>query len=209
VPQTAASRCRCAAVRSTSGCRSSPGVSRGRGAAHPDRQQLADELRHHLDRLGFSGDALALIRKLSHEPYACSWSPVPPARKTPAVRGDFRDQYRQDKIITIEGSRWNTSCRASCRFGQLRKKADFAAPALDPAPRPERSCGRDPRRRDRQIRGAVRAHRHLVFTTVHANNVFDVIARFMHMASTLIARLALNGILAQRLVRVTAPTGQR
>jgi len=44
---------------------------------------------------------------------------------------------------------------------------------------------------------------HLVFTTVHANNVFDVIGRFMHMGVDPYSFVsALNGILAQRLVRV-------
>lgn len=44
---------------------------------------------------------------------------------------------------------------------------------------------------------------HLVLTTVHANNVFDVFGRFTHMGLdpyTLVA--ALNGIWAQRLIRV-------
>jgi general secretion pathway protein E len=44
---------------------------------------------------------------------------------------------------------------------------------------------------------------HLVLTTVHANNVFDVFGRFTHMGLdpyTLVS--ALNGIWAQRLVRV-------
>ncbi|MFT3735763.1 MAG: GspE/PulE family protein [Rhodocyclaceae bacterium] len=44
---------------------------------------------------------------------------------------------------------------------------------------------------------------HLVFTTVHANNVFDVIGRFMHMGIdpyNLVA--ALNVVVAQRLVRI-------
>lgn len=47
---------------------------------------------------------------------------------------------------------------------------------------------------------------HLVFTTVHANNVFDVIGRFMHMGIdpyNLVA--ALNGVVAQRLIRVNCP----
>jgi general secretion pathway protein E len=47
---------------------------------------------------------------------------------------------------------------------------------------------------------------HLVFTTVHANNVFDVIGRFTHMGVepyTFVS--AMNGILAQRLVRVICP----
>jgi general secretion pathway protein E len=44
---------------------------------------------------------------------------------------------------------------------------------------------------------------HQVFTTVHANNVFDVIGRFMHMKVDLYSFIsALNGILAQRLVRL-------
>jgi general secretion pathway protein E len=43
---------------------------------------------------------------------------------------------------------------------------------------------------------------HLVFTTVHANNVFDVIGRFKHMGVdpyTFVS--AMNGIVAQRLLR--------
>ena len=47
---------------------------------------------------------------------------------------------------------------------------------------------------------------HLVFTTVHANNVFDVIGRFLHMGVdpyNFVA--AMNGILAQRLVRMNCP----
>ena len=44
---------------------------------------------------------------------------------------------------------------------------------------------------------------HLVFTTVHANNVFDVIGRFMHMGVDMYSLVsALNGVLAQRLLRV-------
>ena len=43
---------------------------------------------------------------------------------------------------------------------------------------------------------------HLVYTTVHANSVFDVIGRFAHMGvDTYSFVSALNGILAQRLVR--------
>jgi general secretion pathway protein E len=47
---------------------------------------------------------------------------------------------------------------------------------------------------------------HLVFTTVHANNAFDVIGRFMHMGIdpyNLVA--ALNVVVAQRLLRVICP----
>ncbi len=44
---------------------------------------------------------------------------------------------------------------------------------------------------------------HLVFTTVHANNVFDVIGRFLHMGVDPYNFVsALNGVVAQRLVRL-------
>jgi general secretion pathway protein E len=47
---------------------------------------------------------------------------------------------------------------------------------------------------------------HLVFTTVHANNVFDVIGRFLHMQVDPYSFVsALNGVLAQRLVRLVCP----
>lgn len=44
---------------------------------------------------------------------------------------------------------------------------------------------------------------HLVLTTVHANNVFDVIGRFTNMSVDPYSFVsAINGILAQRLVRI-------
>jgi general secretion pathway protein E len=47
---------------------------------------------------------------------------------------------------------------------------------------------------------------HQVFTTVHANNVFDVIGRFIHMGVDPYSFVsAMNGIMAQRLVRVNCP----
>ena len=47
---------------------------------------------------------------------------------------------------------------------------------------------------------------HLVFSTVHANGVFDVIGRFMHMGLDLFNLVAaLNAVLAQRLPRQVCP----
>ncbi len=44
---------------------------------------------------------------------------------------------------------------------------------------------------------------HLVFTTLHANNVFDVVGRFLHMGVDAYSfAAALNGIVAQRLLRL-------
>ena len=51
---------------------------------------------------------------------------------------------------------------------------------------------------------------HLVFTTVHANNAFDVIGRFMHMGLDLYHFVAaLNCVVAQRLVRRLCPQCRR
>jgi general secretion pathway protein E len=47
---------------------------------------------------------------------------------------------------------------------------------------------------------------HLVYTTVHANNVFDVVGRFVHMNIDLPSLTsALNGVVAQRLLRTVCP----
>jgi general secretion pathway protein E len=47
---------------------------------------------------------------------------------------------------------------------------------------------------------------HLVFTTVHANSAFDVIGRFTHMGVDPYSFVsALNGVVAQRLLRLTCP----
>ena len=60
---------------------------------------------------------------------------------------------------------------------------------------------RDPETAQIAIQSALTGH--LVFTTVHANNVFDVLGRFLHMGvDTYSFVAALNGILAQRLVRI-------
>ena len=60
---------------------------------------------------------------------------------------------------------------------------------------------RDPETAEIAVQSALTGH--LVYTTVHANNAIDVLGRFQHMgvdAYNLVS--ALNGVLAQRLVRV-------
>ena len=59
---------------------------------------------------------------------------------------------------------------------------------------------RDPETAEIAVQSALTGH--LVYTTVHANNVFDVLGRFQHMgvdSYNLVS--ALNGVLAQRLVQ--------
>jgi len=63
---------------------------------------------------------------------------------------------------------------------------------------------RDPETAQIAIQSALTGH--LVFTTVHANNVFDVIGRFLHMGLDPYSFVsALNGVAAQRLIRVNCP----
>lgn len=60
---------------------------------------------------------------------------------------------------------------------------------------------RDPETAQIAIQSALTGH--LVLTSVHANNVFDVLGRFLHMGvDTYSFVSALNGILAQRLIRL-------
>ena len=63
---------------------------------------------------------------------------------------------------------------------------------------------RDPETAQIAIQAALTGH--LVFTTVHANNVFDVLGRFTHMeVDPYSFASALNGVVAQRLVRLNCP----
>jgi len=60
---------------------------------------------------------------------------------------------------------------------------------------------RDPETAQIAVQSALTGH--LVFTTVHANNVFDVLGRFMHMGIDPYNFVScLNCVLAQRLVRI-------
>jgi len=63
---------------------------------------------------------------------------------------------------------------------------------------------RDPETAQIAIQAALTGH--LVFTTVHANNAFDLIGRFLHMnADAHSLASALKGVVAQRLVRLVCP----
>jgi general secretion pathway protein E len=60
---------------------------------------------------------------------------------------------------------------------------------------------RDPETAEIAVQSALTGH--LVYTTVHANNVFDVLGRFLHMrVDTYNFVSALNAVMAQRLVRM-------
>jgi general secretion pathway protein E len=63
---------------------------------------------------------------------------------------------------------------------------------------------RDPETAQIAVQSALTGH--LVFTTVHANNVFDVIGRFLNMDVDPYSFVsALNMVVAQRLIRTVCP----
>ena len=176
-----------------------------------DKQRLADEVRGlTLDSLGFGGDDRVVIRKLANEPYGMLLvtGPTGSGKTTSLYAVISETNHGHDKIITIEDP-------VEYQLGGVlqipvneRKGLTFA--------RGLRSILRhDP---DRVMVGEIRDSEtaqiavqaaltgHLVFTTVHANNVFDVLGRFTHMeVDPYSFAAALNGIVAQRLVRLNCP----
>jgi general secretion pathway protein E len=174
-----------------------------------DRQQLADELKGiTLDRLGFAGDDLALIRKLSREPYGMFLvtGPTGSGKTTTLYAAISEINNGQDKIITIEDP-VEYQLPGILQIPVNEKKGLTFARGLRSILRhdPDKIMVgeiRDPETAQIAVQSALTGH--LVFTTVHANNVYDVIGRFMHMGVDPYSFVsALNGILAQRLVRLS------
>jgi general secretion pathway protein E len=173
-----------------------------------DRQQLADELRGiTLEGLGFAGDSLTLIRKLSREPYGMFLvtGPTGSGKTTTLYAAISEINTGQDKIITIEDP-VEYQLAGILQIPVNEKKGLTFARGLRSILRhdPDKIMVgeiRDAETAQIAVQSALTGH--LVFTTVHANNVFDVIGRFMHMGVDPYSFVsALNGILAQRLVRV-------
>lgn len=173
-----------------------------------DRQTLSDHvLGLRLDHLGFDGDILLRVRDLAREPYGMLLVTGPTGSgKTTTLYAALSEIHTgQEKIVTIEDP-VEYQLPGILQIPVNEKKGLSFALGL-------RSILRhDP---DKilvgEIRDADTAHiaiqsaltGHLVFTSVHANNVFDVLGRFTHMDVDIHSFVsALNGILAQRLMRV-------
>ncbi|MFN3545126.1 MAG: GspE/PulE family protein [Thiobacillus sp.] len=176
-----------------------------------DRQQLADELRGiTLEGLGFDGDVLAQIRKLAREPYGMFLvtGPTGSGKTTTLYAAISEINTGRDKIITIEDP-VEYQLAGVLQIPVNEKKGLTFARGLRSILRhdPDKIMVgeiRDSETAQIAVQSALTGH--LVFTTVHANNVFDVIGRFMHMGVDPYSFVsALNGILAQRLVRVNCP----
>ncbi len=176
-----------------------------------DRQQLADELKGiSLERLGFRGEMMAGIRRLSREPYGMFLvtGPTGSGKTTTLYAAISEINTGQDKIITIEDP-VEYQLPGILQIPVNEKKGLTFARGLRSILRhdPDKIMVgeiRDAETAQIAVQSALTGH--LVFTTVHANNVYDVIGRFMHMGVDPYSFVsALNGILAQRLVRVNCP----
>lgn len=176
-----------------------------------DRQQLADELKGiTLERLGFDAATLSRIRKLAREPYGMFLvtGPTGSGKTTTLYAAISEIHTGQDKIITIEDP-VEYQLPGILQIPVNEKKGLTFARGLRSILRhdPDKIMVgeiRDAETAQIAVQSALTGH--LVFTTVHANNVFDVIGRFMHMGVDPYSFVsALNGILAQRLVRITCP----
>jgi general secretion pathway protein E len=176
-----------------------------------DKRSLADEINGlRLDVLGFDAPTLKAFRKLSQEPYGLLLVTGPTGSgKTTTLYAAISEINRgHDKIITIEDP-VEYQLAGVLQIPVNEKKGLTFARGLRSILRhdPDRIMVgeiRDAETAQIAIQAALTGH--LVFSTVHANNVFDVIGRFTHMDVDPYSFVsALNGVLAQRLVRINCP----
>ena len=176
-----------------------------------DKQALSDQVKGlRLDFLGFDEQSMREMRKLSNEPYGMVLvtGPTGSGKTTTLYAAITEINHGQDKIITIEDP-VEYQLPGVLQIPVNEKKGLTFARGLRSILRhdPDKIMVgeiRDPETAQIAVQAALTGH--LVFTTVHANNVFDVIGRFMHMGVDPYSFVsALNGVLAQRLVRVSCP----
>ncbi len=172
-----------------------------------DRTRLADDHSQlTLERLGFGADDCAHIARLADKPYGMLLvtGPTGSGKTTTlyAVIAQINDG--RDKIITIEDP-VEYQLPGVVQIPVNEKKGLTFARGLRSILRhdPDKVMVGEIRDAETaQIASQAALTGHLVLTTVHANNAFDVIGRFMHMGLDLYNVVsALNGVLAQRLMR--------
>jgi len=173
-----------------------------------DRRALTDQMQGlSLDSLGFEPGLKQGLRQLSTEPYGMLLVTGPTGSgKTTTLYAVISEANKGlDKIITIEDP-VEYHLPGVLQIPVNEQKGLSFARGLRSILRhdPDRIMVgeiRDPETAEIAVQSALTGH--LVYTTVHANNAIDVLGRFQHMgvdAYNLVS--ALNGVLAQRLVRV-------
>lgn len=174
-----------------------------------DKQSLTAELEQlSLDVLGFDSVTRETIRRLASQPYGMLLVTGPTGSgKTTSLYATLSEiNHGDDKIITIEDP-VEYQLPGILQIPVNEKKGLGFARGLRSILRhdPDRILVgeiRDQETAEIAVQAALTGH--LVFTSVHANNVFDVISRFRHMGVDAYSFVtALNGIVAQRLVRLT------
>jgi general secretion pathway protein E len=173
-----------------------------------DKKALTQQMNGlRLDVLGFAPEIVVELRRLSALPYGMLLVTGPTGSgKTTTLYGAISEtQTGRDKIVTIEDP-VEYQLPGVLQIPVNEKKGLTFARGLRSILRhdPDKIMVgeiRDPETAQIAIQSALTGH--LVFTTVHANNVFDVVSRFVHMGvDTYSFVSALSGVLAQRLIRV-------
>jgi type IV pilus assembly protein PilB len=180
-----------------------------------DKETLSEKFQSlSLDVVGFSAEETRRFRRYIREPYGMVLvtGPTGSGKTTTLYAAINEIKSDEDKIVTIEDP-VEYQLRGITQIPVNEKKGLTFARGL-------RSILRhDP---DKIMVGEIRDHEtaqiaiqsaltgHLVFTTVHANNVTDVIGRFINMGVEPYNFVsALNCIMAQRLVRVICASCKR
>lgn len=163
-----------------------------------------------LEALGFDPQSLSTLRILTGEPYGMLLVTGPTGSgKTTTLYAALSEIHNgRDKIITIEDP-VEYQLPGILQIPVNEKKGLTFAKGLRSILRHDPDKIMVGEIRDREtaeiaVQSALTGH--LVLTTVHANNVFDVFGRFTHMGIDPYAFVsALNGIWAQRLIRLNCP----
>jgi type IV pilus assembly protein PilB len=172
-----------------------------------DKESSSAEFRTlNLDVLGFEDDTKRQLRKFINEPYGMVLVTGPTGSgKTTTLYACLSEIVSsEDKIVTIEDP-VEYQLKGITQIPVNEKKGLTFARGLRSILRhdPDKVMVgeiRDEETAQIAVQSALTGH--LVFTTVHANNVVDVIGRFLNMNVDLYNFVsALNCVLAQRLVR--------
>jgi len=180
-----------------------------------DKETLSEKFQSlNLDVVGFSPEETRRFRRYIREPYGMVLvtGPTGSGKTTTLYAAVNEIKSDEDKIVTIEDP-VEYMLRGITQIPVNEKKGLTFARGLRSILRhdPDKIMVgeiRDQETAQIAIQSALTGH--LVFTTVHANNVTDVIGRFINMGVEPYNFVsALNCIMAQRLVRVVCPNCKR
>jgi type IV pilus assembly protein PilB len=180
-----------------------------------DKETLSEKFQKlTLDVVGYSDSETRRFRRYIREPYGMVLvtGPTGSGKTTTLYAAINEIKSDEDKIVTIEDP-VEYQLRGITQIPVNEKKGLTFARGLRSILRhdPDKIMVgeiRDQETAQIAIQSALTGH--LVFTTVHANNVTDVIGRFINMGVEPYNFVsALNCILAQRLVRVICPNCKR